>query len=309
METIKDFYGRLIDLIGFIVGHTSDQGADIAIRALPILSPMPNAIGIYYVSMTVLGFGNWQALAFALAIELALFGLFEVALMMFDGIQVDEQRYRWPFLLSVGVSAVIMLLIITVVFWLETAHPILAVLPLFSAAGAVALALRRWHARNTHTRFDAFKEASQLNVQLKQNIEQLNERLKHEAQQLRIEHQFALEKLADELDAERFSEQEKNDKLEHDLNELRIENARLIERLSIQNPSVPGVEVQKKPTETDTDKRRVTVLEFYRNNPGVPYSQAAEQLSLSKSTIYNDVQFWSKRGTIHVNGNGVEVLG
>lgn len=308
MENIKDFYGRLIDLIGFIVGHTSDQGADIAIRALPILSPMPNAIGIYYVSMTVLGFGNWQALAFALAIELALFGLFEVTLMMFDGIQVDEQRYRWPFFLSVGVSAVIMLLIITVVFWLETAHPILAVLPLFSAAGAVALALRRWHARNTQTRLDAFKVAFQLNEQLKQDIERLNEQLKHETQQLRIDHQLALEKLTNELDAERFNEQERSAELERTVNELRIENARLSERLSVQNTIVPGVEVQKKATETDTDKRRMIVLDFYRDNPGVPYSQAAERLKLSKSTIYNDVQFWSKRGTIHVNGNGVEVL-
>jgi hypothetical protein len=32
---IKEFYGSVIDLIGYIVGHTSDHGADIAIRALP----------------------------------------------------------------------------------------------------------------------------------------------------------------------------------------------------------------------------------------------------------------------------------
>ena len=145
---IKEVYGSLIDLVGFIVGHTSDHGADIAIRALPILSPMPNAIGMYYVSMHTLNFGHWQALTFALAIEFALFGLFEVALMMFDGTQADERRYRWPFRLAVTVAIVVMLLIIIVVQRLETAHPILAVLPLFSAAGAVALALRRWHARN-----------------------------------------------------------------------------------------------------------------------------------------------------------------
>lgn len=145
---IKEFYGSVIDLIGYIVGHTSDHGADIAIRALPILSPMPNAIGMYYVSMHTLAFGHWQALTFALAIEFALFGLFEVALMMFDGTQADERRYRWPFRLAVTVAIVVMALIIIVVFRLETAHPILAVLPLFSAAGAVALALRRWHARN-----------------------------------------------------------------------------------------------------------------------------------------------------------------
>lgn len=156
---IKEFYGSLIDLIGFIVGHTSDHGADIAIRALPILSPMPNAIGMYYVSMTVLSFGHWQALAFALAIEFALFGLFEVALMMFDGVQLDERRYKWPFGLSVAVAIIVMALIILVVWRLETAHPILAVLPLFSAAGAVALALRRWHARNQTNRTNELEAA------------------------------------------------------------------------------------------------------------------------------------------------------
>ena len=154
---IKEFYGSVIDLIGFIVGHTSDHGADIAIRALPILSPMPNAIGMYYVSMTVLNFGHWQALAFALAIEFALFGLFEVALMMFDGVQTNERLYRWPFYLSLFVAILVMILIIVVVWKLETAHPILSVLPLFSAAGAVALALRRWHARNQNTQTTAIE--------------------------------------------------------------------------------------------------------------------------------------------------------
>lgn len=298
MDTIKRFYGSLIDLIGFIVGHTSDHGADIAIRALPILSPMPNAIGMYYVSMTVLGFGHWQALAFALAIEFALFGLFEVSLMMFDGIQVDEKRYRWPFGLSVAVAIIVMALIIIVVYRLEVAHPILAVLPLFSAAGAVALALRRWHARNASRRSDDFDLERAKNVQLEQTLERVN-----------AEHTLVLERLNDERAAERFDEQERVDELTKTLNEMRIENARLSERLEAKNAIVPGVEPAKKPVETDTDKRRVIVLDFYRSNPGVPYQTAANSLGLSKSTVYNDVQFWSKRGTIHVNGNGVEVLG
>lgn len=179
MEAIKNFYGRLIDLIGFIVGHTSDHGADIAIRALPILSPMPNAISMFYVSQTALGFGFWQALGFALAVEFALFGLFEVALMMFDGIQTDMRRYHYPFWLAVGVAVVVMVLIIVVVALLETSHRILAVLPLFSAAGAVALALRRWHARNMVTRANALAD-------LELVVERLEAELAHEQERSTI---------------------------------------------------------------------------------------------------------------------------
>jgi hypothetical protein len=185
IKWIKESYGSLIDLVGFIVGHTSDHGADIAIRALPILSPMPNAIGMYYVSMHTLGFGHWQALAFALAIEFALFGLFEVALMMFDGTQADERRYRWPFRLAVTVAVVVMALIIIVVFRLETAHPILAVLPLFSAAGAVALALRRWHARN----MNKVESNDELTDELYAKLEALqtdNENFLNQSRQLQI---------------------------------------------------------------------------------------------------------------------------
>lgn len=147
-SAIKKFYGALIDLIGFIVDKTSDQGADIAIRALPIVSPLPNAISMYYVSQTALHFTDWQAKAFAAAMELALFGLFEVVLKMFDGWQKNPKRYSIPLRLATGIAVFVMFLIIGVVAFVETDRPILATLPLFSAAGAAALSLRRWHAHN-----------------------------------------------------------------------------------------------------------------------------------------------------------------
>lgn len=144
---------------------------------------------------------------------------------------------------------------------------------------------------------ESFKSERSKNVQLEQSIETL-----------KAERLFELYKLNDERDAERFGEQERISELERTLNELRIENAKLSERAAIKNSSAtPGTHDKNAPG-TDTDKRRLVVLDFYRSNPGVPYSAAAESLGLGKTTIYNDVKFWEKRGTIHVNGNGVEVV-
>lgn len=148
MQWIKNFYGELINLVGFIVGETSDQSADIVIRALPLVAPAPNAISMFYVSQSVLGFNWWQAFTFATCVEFVLFGLFEGSLFMFDGYQLDARRYKWPLVFSVFVSLMALVLIIKIVSSLETEHSILAVLPLLSAAGATTLALKRWHVRN-----------------------------------------------------------------------------------------------------------------------------------------------------------------
>lgn len=150
---LKQWYRSLIDLIAFVVGHTSDQGADVAIRALPILVPLPNAISMYFVSKTVLGFTHEQALAFAAAIECAMFGLIEVSLHMFDGYLKDRRRYQWPFYISLSVVGLVTFIIIVLVYRLEvgaSGHTILALLPVMSCASAVGLGLKRWHNRNEH---------------------------------------------------------------------------------------------------------------------------------------------------------------
>ncbi|MBK8467777.1 MAG: hypothetical protein IPL32_18350 [Chloracidobacterium sp.] len=296
-KVIKDLYASLVNLVGFIISHTSDQLADIAIRALPILIPVPNAIGIYFVSQSALGFSDHQALAFALAIECALFGLSEVVLMMFDGLQDNEAVYRWPFRLSVGVATLTMILIILIVYWLETAHPILAVLPLFSAAGAAALALRRWDIRNKNRQADELATARSVNVHLEQALGTIEAERQAERDRVNAERQAERER----MNADRQAEVER-------LNELRIENARLAERASAQaNAATPGTNA-KANTQADTDQRRRIVLDYYRDNPGVSYQAAANDLGIGKTTVYNAVQFWEKAGTIHVNGNGVEVV-
>lgn len=148
----KELYKWLMEFVGYIVGTTSDQAADIAARSLPIVAPLPNAISVYFVSQSALGFNQWQALAFACAIEIAMFAVIEIALIMFDGLLSDERRYKGAFRLSLCVSVGVLALIIGFVVFVEISHekghPVLAGMPLLSGASAIMLALKRWHVRN-----------------------------------------------------------------------------------------------------------------------------------------------------------------
>lgn len=148
----KSLYGSIMDLLGFIVAETSDKSADIASRALPILAPLPNAISVFYVSQTALGFTPAQAIAFSASMECALFAMIEVCLMLFDGYDEDPNRYEKPFKLvawsTLGVMLVTILFVVFVELSQEKGHPIMAALPLLSMFSAVGLAFRRWHLRN-----------------------------------------------------------------------------------------------------------------------------------------------------------------
>lgn len=148
LQWVGTFSDGLFGTLRVIVETASEDSAEIAIRALPLVSPLPNAIGLFFVAQSSLNFGVWQAATFALSSELALFGLVDVLLRVFDGYLINRKRYLVP-LWAAGVCAITMLLIIVgVVYKLEVAHAggnaVLSVLPFISGVGAIALAVRRW---------------------------------------------------------------------------------------------------------------------------------------------------------------------
>lgn len=276
-ESIKRFYGALIDLVGFIVDKTSEQGADIAIRALPIVSPLPNAISMYYVSQTALHFTDWQAKAFAAAMELALFGLFEVVLKMFDGWQKNPTRYSIPLRLATGIAVFVMILIIGVVAFVETSRPILATLPLFSAAGAAALSLRRWHAHN--------------------------EQVDAEVERMRIEAKMQQKSVAKVAKSESPMQNQGISPILHDDSPVISDN-------------VARMQEGKK---AKILQRHTTILQLISGD-GLSIADLAKQADCSPRTIRTDLETLQMAGhdmsingvvklnTIHINGNGVEVL-
>jgi len=151
VKFLKRHYGALIHMLWYIATETSDKGADIAARALALLAPLPNAVSVYNISQHSLGYTQLQAFAFAMAVELALFAIIEVALHMWDGLLGNRKRYAWPLGVAVVASVGMLAIVMTVVYQLEIktgGHWVLAGLPLISMFAFVALGLKRWHERN-----------------------------------------------------------------------------------------------------------------------------------------------------------------
>jgi len=148
---VKRHYGALVHVLWFVATETSDKGADIAARALALLAPLPNAVSVYNVSQGTLGYAPVQAFAFAMAMELALFAIIEVALHMWDGMLGNRKRYAIPLGISVAASIGMLIIVMSVVYNLEVktgGHWVLALLPLISLFAFVALGLKRWHERS-----------------------------------------------------------------------------------------------------------------------------------------------------------------
>lgn len=151
VEKITNFYASILEVIDFVVSRTSDSLADILTKALPLVAPVPNAVSIYYVSMSTLGY-NWvQALAVAASIECMFFALTEVVLKSWELWRTDKEEFWMPLAVSVGAFVTFFLLVIGLVYTLEVSagHSMAPLaFPVVSVVSAIALGVTRWHNRN-----------------------------------------------------------------------------------------------------------------------------------------------------------------
>jgi predicted transcriptional regulator len=51
------------------------------------------------------------------------------------------------------------------------------------------------------------------------------------------------------------------------------------------------------------------MLDAYRVNPNVGATELGGMIGVTRQTVYNYLEDLKKTGRVHVNGNGVEVLG
>ena len=73
VNKITSTYNSILEVIDFIVGRTSESLAEILTKALPLVAPIPNAVSIYFVVQTALGYNLVQALAVAASVECMFF--------------------------------------------------------------------------------------------------------------------------------------------------------------------------------------------------------------------------------------------
>lgn len=153
---IKRHFSAVIGLISALVTFFVDHAGEIAIRALPVVAPFPNAIGMYQAAQTGLHFSSVQAFMFAAAIEISIFALAEIAVALWDEWQKGDGAYEKPFKLMAMTTVFVAALIIVLVATLEVAgasgHWILAVLPLISVASAIGLCMKRYHKRRSENK-------------------------------------------------------------------------------------------------------------------------------------------------------------
>lgn len=293
LNWVKNVATGAFGTLRVIIQIASDDSAEIAIRALPLVSPMPNAIGLFFVAQSALGFGAWQAATFALSSELALFGLVDVLLRVFDGYLADRKRYTVP-LWAASLCAILMLgIIVGVVYKLEVSHAggngVLAVLPFISGVGAIALAIRRWDKQQINS------DIAKLQLELV-TVTGLVEQRQTEAVELQTK-----------LDGQTVLVTTQN----QTITELRAQIAGLTERAEFwqtqfENKPTGVLEPAKQPAKpSSTVERRMAVLRAISQTAkrsDVNFTELGAQYGVSDTAIKKDVE-WLVGAEYWVNGD------
>ena len=174
---------------------------------------------------------------------------------------------------------------------IDLSHAIQAVVgilyPAFTLAGAILFA------------FHEYLEE----VQADQEHEKLTKR-ESESTDKEDDREFERQRRQIELDAmRRKTEQDADIEREKALSAIRIKESK-----SVQN----SVQKEEKASAVKRPKKEITMnrmIDIYRENPHVGHREIARMVNVSKSTITNYLDELGQRKIVHVNGNGVEIIG
>lgn len=161
VQWINRHVGAIMYLLQCIAEHVGNTALEIVSRCIPLIVPIPNALGVYSAAVNALHWSYPTALALALSVECIFFVMFEITLKQWDGYQEDSQ-YKRPLIAMCIVSAVCVVLVIVLVYSVENmagGATVLAALPVLSACTSVGIGLLRWHnARQQRTQKQPTKQ-------------------------------------------------------------------------------------------------------------------------------------------------------
>lgn len=146
-EAFELHWRAMLGIMRYLLTQFADEAVEVAARIVAIAAPMPNAINMYNVAVSELGWSRPAALAFSITLEIVVFLLVEVALRQWDGYLINPRRYQRTLGISIGVVAVAVVVVMTIVYTLEV-YKIMALLPVVSLCSFVGIGLKRWDERN-----------------------------------------------------------------------------------------------------------------------------------------------------------------
>jgi len=176
VQWINRHVGAIMYLLQCIAEHLGNTALEIVSRCIPLIVPIPNALGVYSAAVNALHWSYPTALALALSVECIFFVMFEITLKQWDGYQEDAQ-YKRPLIAMCIVSAVCVVLVIVLVYSVESmagGATVLAALPVLSACTSVGIGLLRWHnARQQRTQKQPAKQRKTQVDQLATHVDEV----------------------------------------------------------------------------------------------------------------------------------------
>jgi hypothetical protein len=259
------------------------RATDAIAGLVPWLAPIPSAVLVANATMNHLAWSLPVAIVAGLIIEGLGLTSTSTALTLWDwNARRPKGEPRAPFWLAGLMVAVYLVSTIglTVVLDMDVAlvHIAPALFPVLALVGTINIALRSQHKH----RLERIAQAEQL---------ARDEALKAEQERKADEERRRLERKADR-------EARRQAKLPGVSNE--VSNDR-----SIDTYSDKGVQSRREKYESNL----TALLDAYRDNRELGPSEAARMFDVTRQTIDNWRDELEKRGLIHQNGNGLEVLG
>ena len=149
-KSVNRFWFTVFHIITYFFTALADNSLKIISRAIVLIVPIPNAVSVFYLSQTHLGFGWWQALSMAFGIEIVAFFMIGISLYLLGGWLLYGSKWLIPLTLSIGATVAVIAVIVRYVYYLESisgGHTILAWLPTLSIGAFIALGVEQWHNR------------------------------------------------------------------------------------------------------------------------------------------------------------------